>query len=119
MSFAIGHVAAQVSLHAATEEPAAAAAYHSAQPEQPAIEASTGGALQRQGITIIGADVPMHPIAREAAAQIAGESMDGGHKDPIEVLSYGGNEGKGTSGGGFSGLLHTVANLGRGGSQPV
>jgi hypothetical protein len=116
MSFAIGNVASQVSLHAAAEP---AAADHSAQPEQPAVVASTGGVLQRQGIIIIGGDVPMHPIVREAAAHVAGESMDGGHKDPIPVLSYTGNEGDGTSGGGFSGLLHTVANLGRGGSQPV
>jgi hypothetical protein len=80
---------------------------------------------ERQGIIIIGGDVPLHPAVAPVVA--AGGLLSDAPADVIKGLGDGlrtvldgpndpgpTSPGSGNAGGGFSGFLHTIANLGRG-----
>ena len=101
MSFAIGNVAAQVSVHTATSELAelhpGTLTHESTHPSD--------NALLRQGIIVIGGHpAELHPAV---AAATSGPREDSGAIGSRWADSLPAGEG-----GGFSGFLHTIANLG-------
>ena len=78
------------------------------------------GNAERQGIIVIGGDVPLHPAVAPAVAALS--DAPGAVVKAYGDMAHAGLDGPvvdpgpkpAPEGGGFSGFLHTIANLGRG-----